>query len=77
MDDLGKFLNEQMQDLEFTAEYEALQPRYEAAAVLGNVVLPKLFGNDCPSKFNVGTADCRLCAVGGILRAPYGEKTRC
>ena len=36
MDDLERFLNEQMQDPEFAAEYEALQPEYEAIrAVIG------------------------------------------
>lgn len=36
MDDLERFLNEQMQDPEFAAEYEALQPEYEAIrAVVG------------------------------------------
>lgn len=36
MDDLERFLNEQMQDPEFAAEYEALQPDYEAIrAVIG------------------------------------------
>lgn len=36
MDDLERFLNEQMQDPEFAAEYEALQPEYEAiCAVIG------------------------------------------
>lgn len=36
MDDLERFLNEQMQDPKFAAEYEALQPEYEAIrAVIG------------------------------------------
>lgn len=36
MDDLERFLNEQMQDPEFAAEYETLQPEYEAIrAVIG------------------------------------------
>ena len=36
MDDLERFLNEQMQDPGFAAEYEALQPEYEAIrAVIG------------------------------------------
>ena len=36
MDDLERFLNEQMRDPEFAAEYEALQPEYEAIrAVIG------------------------------------------
>lgn len=36
MDDLERFLNEQMQDPEFAAEFEALQPEYEAIrAVIG------------------------------------------
>lgn len=36
MDDLERFLNEQIQDPEFAAEYEALQPEYEAIrAVIG------------------------------------------
>lgn len=36
MDDLERFLNEQMQDPEFAAEYETLQPEYEAIrAVVG------------------------------------------
>lgn len=36
MDDLERFLNEQMKDSEFAAEYEAIQPEYEAIrAVVG------------------------------------------
>lgn len=36
MDDLERFLNEQMLDPEFAAEYETLQPEYEAIrAVIG------------------------------------------
>lgn len=36
MDDLHQYLNEQMKDPEFAAEYEALQPEYEAIrAIIG------------------------------------------
>lgn len=36
MDDLHRYLNEKLQDPEFAAEFEALQPEYEAIrAVIG------------------------------------------
>ena len=36
MDDLHRYLNEQMKGPEFAAEYEALQPEYEAIrAIIG------------------------------------------
>ena len=65
MDDLERFLNEQMQDPGFAAEYEALQPEYEAIrAVIGARIESHMTQKQLAEKTGIRQSNIRRIANG-------------